>query len=161
MKFTLTYITYIASEGIYLRCPLEIAYKYSIILDRLRLTPNPGSNPLRRDNNSIISNSVSHKGASLLWTRFEPDTIPPETSGRGKLECVSDQLIGPLMQPFIVSISVIMIGYFSLLNINVEVEDVAHGRFVLQPPSNILCFLIVLWVSNYAEDMRTLLIYMK
>ncbi|KAL4571532.1 hypothetical protein LXL04_018292 [Taraxacum kok-saghyz] len=42
---------------------------------------------------SILSNPVSHKGASLLWTRFEPGTIPPETPGRGKLECDSDQLI--------------------------------------------------------------------
>ncbi|KAL4582592.1 hypothetical protein LXL04_007146 [Taraxacum kok-saghyz] len=52
----------------------------------------PGSNPPRRDNNSILSNLVSHKGASLLWTRFEPGTIPPETPGRGKLEYASDQL---------------------------------------------------------------------
>ncbi|KAL4583121.1 hypothetical protein LXL04_007685 [Taraxacum kok-saghyz] len=32
------------------------------------------------------------KGFLLLWTRFEPDTIPAETPGRGKLECASDQL---------------------------------------------------------------------
>ncbi|KAL4579409.1 hypothetical protein LXL04_015554 [Taraxacum kok-saghyz] len=33
------------------------------------------------------------KGVSLLWTRFEPGNIPPETPMRGKLECASDQLI--------------------------------------------------------------------
>ncbi|KAL4581831.1 hypothetical protein LXL04_006363 [Taraxacum kok-saghyz] len=53
---------------------------------------NPGSIPPRRDNNSILSNPVSHKGSSLLWRRIEPDTIPPETLVRGKLKCVSDQL---------------------------------------------------------------------
>ncbi|KAL4583888.1 hypothetical protein LXL04_008473 [Taraxacum kok-saghyz] len=53
---------------------------------------NPCSIPPRRDNNNILSNSVSHKGASLLWTRIEPDTIPPETSGREKLECAYNQL---------------------------------------------------------------------
>ncbi|KAL4564813.1 hypothetical protein LXL04_028884 [Taraxacum kok-saghyz] len=54
---------------------------------------NPGPKPPRRDNNSILSNSVFHKGASLLWTRFEPGTIPPETPGRGKLKCASDQTV--------------------------------------------------------------------
>ncbi|KAL4573984.1 hypothetical protein LXL04_020806 [Taraxacum kok-saghyz] len=53
---------------------------------------NPGSNPSRRDNNNILSNPVSHKGVSLLWTRFKPGNIPPETPGRGKLEYASDQL---------------------------------------------------------------------
>ncbi|KAL4584410.1 hypothetical protein LXL04_009011 [Taraxacum kok-saghyz] len=41
-----------------------------------------------------------HKEASLLWTRFEPGTIPPETLGKEKLECTSNQLIWTLLASF-------------------------------------------------------------